>query len=162
MLRIHSFGSRVEPSRVTAGFHDGDYADPEYFKALVEKLVANDVKIFVASFGRYDVIQAYTTRMFGSENPFSRETISTPESLGTVRAANGTEVVHKDGVTVAGQKLPQLDKICREHSLKREEIMFFDGACIVLNRSCSAHTSYFYRRHPQHCWRIWCSICWLL
>lgn len=137
VLRIHSFGSRVEPGNVTAGLHDGDYADKEYFKALVEKLVEAGVKVFIASFGRYDVIQAYTTRMFGSGNPFSRESISTPESLGTVQGANGSVIVHKDGVTVAGQKLPQLDKICREHSLKREEIMFFDGEC-CLKTFCAA------------------------
>ncbi len=130
MLKIHSFGSRVEPANVTAGQHDGDYADKEHFVALVKALVQANVKVFIASFGRYDVIQAYTSRLFGSEDPFSRETISTPASLGQVTAEDGTVVVHKDGVTVAGQKLPQLHKICQDSGLNMDEVMFFDGALL--------------------------------
>lgn len=129
VLRIHSWAQRVRAEDVRAGHHEGDFMDREFFEALVKALVEREVKVLVASFGSYEVIQAYTDRLFGhGSNPFNRDTISTPSTLGTFRGEDGQEHAHKDGTSVRGQKLPQLKKLCDAHALKKHEVMFFDGS----------------------------------
>ena len=127
VLRIHSWGQRIRPEDVTAGHRDGDYADGACFQTLVRNLVAGGYQVYIASFGSFEVIKAYTDRMFGTASPFNRATISTPSAL-EVYDADGRRVEYKDGTKVAEQKLPQLEKICTAAGLKKDEIIFFDGA----------------------------------
>lgn len=129
VLRIHSWGQRIQAADVTAGKRDEDYADGACFQSLVKALVAAGVQVYIASFGSYEVIQAYTSRMFGAANPFNRATISTPSVLEAFADQSGQMVRYSDGTKVQEQKLPQLEKICNAAGLKKEEIIFFDGAC---------------------------------
>jgi hypothetical protein len=134
VLKIHSWGSRVQAINVSAGHHDGDFADGECFKVLVMQLLQAGVKVYIASFGSFEVIYAYTVRMFGTDNPFDRKTISTPGALSPTKDSNGHPLQYKDGVTVAGQKLPQLMHICKAEGLKREQVMFFDGTYLFTSK----------------------------
>ena len=75
---------------------DGDVADLPFFQAVVAAVQARGDAVAVASFGCYDVIQAYLDRM--CPGVFSRENISTPSCAGV-----------PDGCSVPGGKNPQLN-----------------------------------------------------
>ena len=130
VLSIHSYGERLEPHHVLARAPlADDFVDLDFFRALVTALAARGVRVAIASFGRYDVIQTYLDRVFvracesGSEsapgsssNFFTRDTISTPTCVGG-----------KDGAEVDGGKNPQLQKLAEFFKVLPSEMLFFDG-----------------------------------
>lgn len=69
VLRIHSHGKRIRAEAVADRDLNLDYADLEFFTRLVPAIVAANIKIAIASFGKYDVIQAYLDRAFGVTAP---------------------------------------------------------------------------------------------
>ena len=98
-MRIHAYGLRIAAEDVAARVldgKDGDAADLQFFQAFVAAVLARGDAVAVASFGCYDVIQAYLERM--CPGVFSRENISTPSCVGV-----------PDGCAVPGGKNPQLD-----------------------------------------------------
>jgi hypothetical protein len=64
LLSVHSFGLRLEPRDVLARPLARDFCDVTFFCELVEALAARGIRVAIASFGRYDVIQAYMDRVF--------------------------------------------------------------------------------------------------
>lgn len=89
VLSVHSFGMRIHAADVrerTRGRDTllSDFADLPLFVALTNALVKRGVKVAIASFGVYETIQAYCDFAFGegTHNPYSRENINTPESVG--------------------------------------------------------------------------------
>jgi hypothetical protein len=136
VLSIHSYGERLEPHQVLARAPlTDDFVDLEFFRALVRALDARGVRVAIASFGRYDVIQAFLDRAFpaardswfgtvragaGAANLFTRDTISTPTCVGG-----------KDGTEVDGGKNPQLLKLAEFFKVLPSEMLFFDGAPIA-------------------------------
>lgn len=96
ILSIHSWGERIQPSDVARRSLERDVADLEFFRAFVKRALAKGIKVAVASFGVYEVIQEYLDRAVGP-GVFTRENISTPSQHGT-----------KDGHVVEGGKIPLL------------------------------------------------------
>jgi hypothetical protein len=102
ILRIHSWGERIAPGDVASRDLETDVADLDFFKRFVLKLVNRNIKVAIASFGQYEVIQKYMDRIFrdddGDGQIFSRHNITTPSQHGT-----------DDGRCVVGGKVPMLD-----------------------------------------------------
>lgn len=116
VLRIHSWGAQILPSDVDRRNIDKDFADKPFFMAVVTALRAKDITVAIASFGRYETIQRYLDVVFG-EGVFTRDTISTPSTVGS-----------RDGYSVSGGKNKQLNKFAEEMSLVPASFLFFDGA----------------------------------
>jgi hypothetical protein len=96
ILSIHSWGERIDPRDVAQRSLETDVADLEFFRAFVARALAKGIKVAIASFGVYEVIQGYMDRAVGP-GVFTRDNISTPSQHGT-----------KDGHMVEGGKVPQL------------------------------------------------------
>lgn len=98
VLRIHSWGERVRPEDVEHRDLNADVADLAFFRAFVLALVNAGVRVAIASFGQYEVIQKYMDLTFGDgQTVFSRKNVSTPSAVG-----------FRDGTSVPGGKVPQL------------------------------------------------------
>lgn len=111
---------------------EADFTDLAFFTALVHLLRERGVAVAIASFGRYEVIQAYMDRAFGivvgdaaseATRIFTRTSISTPSTVG----------VH-DGFVVPGGKIPQLQALAAVYGLAPVNVFFFDGACAPRGR----------------------------
>ncbi len=74
-----------------------DVADLDFFQEFVCSAISRGIKIAIASFGRYDVIQAYLDRAVGP-GIFTRENIATPSQYGL-----------SDGHAIHGGKVPMLE-----------------------------------------------------
>lgn len=96
ILSIHSWGERIQPRDVARRTLEQDVADLEFFRTFVQRALSKGVKVAIASFGVYEVIQGYMDRAVGP-GVFTRENISTPSQHGT-----------KDGHVVEGGKVLQL------------------------------------------------------
>ena len=98
VLRIHSWGERVRPEDVEHRDLDEDVADLAFFRAFVLALENAGVRVAIASFGQYEVIQKYMDLTFGrGQTVFGRKNVSTPSAVG-----------FRDGSSVPGGKVPQL------------------------------------------------------
>lgn len=122
VLRIHSFGAKVDPatvaSRAAGGTLSDDFVDLPFFLSVCRGLAQRGVPLAVASFGRYEVIQAYLAHAFGEGLcPFSRDNISTPSTVGST-----------DGCTVPGGKNLQLEALCARFGVEPRAVLFLDGA----------------------------------
>ena len=103
ILRIHSWGERVRPEDVEHRDLDRDVADLAFFRAFVLALRDAGVQVAIASFGQYEVIQRYMDRAFGDgQTVFGRGNVSTPSAVG-----------FRDGTSVPGGKVPQLEALVR-------------------------------------------------
>ena len=103
ILRIHSWGERVRPEDVEHRDLDRDVADLAFFRAFVIALRDAGVRVAIASFGQYEVIQRYMDRAFGDgQTVFGRGNVSTPSAVG-----------FRDGTSVPGGKVPQLEALVR-------------------------------------------------
>lgn len=76
-----------------------DVADLDFFQEFVCRAISRGIKIAIASFGRYDVIQAYLDRAVGP-GIFTRENIATPSQYGL-----------SDGHAIHGGKVPMLEAL---------------------------------------------------
>ncbi len=130
ILAIHAFGQHIEPEAVASRSMEADFTDLAFFTALVHLLREKGVSVAIASFGRYEVIQAYMDRAFGivagdaaseATRIFTRASISTPTSVGG-----------HDGFVLPGGKNPQLQALAAVYGLAPVNIFFFDGACCML------------------------------
>ena len=118
VLSIHSFGLKLTPAAVAAREPlEADFYDLPFFRELVPALRAAGLAAWIVSFGRFEVIQAYTDRALGAGS-FSRATISTPSCV-----PGG-----KDGTSVAGGKAPQLLLCAEQLGLAPGSVFFVDGA----------------------------------
>lgn len=126
VLRIHSFGLRLEAADVGARDMASDFVDLGLFTALMCALEARGLRIAIASFGRFEVIRAFLDRAFpAGSSPFSRDNISTPSTVGG-----------QDGFAVAGGKNSQLEALAARFGVPANGILFFDGALCCGARPC--------------------------
>lgn len=119
ILAIHSYALRIEAEDVPRRNLYEDFAHLDFFCAVVRALVAADVKVAVASFGKFEVIHAYLERAFG-EVLFHRDNICTPSQVGS-----------RDGFSLRGGKNLQLKKLLGDYGITdRFRVLFFDGALL--------------------------------
>jgi hypothetical protein len=135
LLRIHSFATRVTVESILGsdGHGEGrleDWVDGKGFVSLVDHLKAGlltpdgskPLACAIASFGRYEVIQAYCDKAWerwggeGAAVPFDRTNILTPSSVGST-----------DGCALKGGKNLLLSSLCVTWGLHPREVLFFDG-----------------------------------
>lgn len=145
VLSIHAYAERIEASAVPARNMDTDFRDRAFFTCLCRNLVARGVAVGCASFGRYDVIQAYMDCAFGvapsslssasggagsasagadavqggaaDERLFSQQNIVTPASVGG-----------QDGWTLRDGKNSQIALLMGSiQGITPEQVLFFDG-----------------------------------
>jgi len=141
ILSIHSFGERIAPAAVAVRSMEADFRDLEFFRRVVSELRSRSIEVAVASFGRYDVIQAYMDRIFGDASVessigtrvFDRTNILTPSTVGL-----------PDGCSMPGGKNTLLHHICEKHGAMPRDVLFFDGAC------CSRHLAGFFAHALLH------------
>jgi hypothetical protein len=120
---------------------EADFTDLAFFTALIRALDARGVATAIASFGRYEVIQAYLDKAFGvpqgagmdagagggtpraaadaggaPRRLFSRSNISTPAAVGG-----------KDGWSMQGGKNVQLNALLEQFGATMDTTLFFDG-----------------------------------
>jgi len=130
ILSIHSFGERIAPAAVAVRSMEADFRDLAFFRRVVSELRSRSIDVAVASFGRYDVIQAYMDRIFEDASVdssigsrvFDRANILTPSTVGL-----------PDGCSMPGGKNTLLQHICEKHGAMPRDVIFFDGGF------CSRH-----------------------
>ena len=73
ILSVHSWTENIKPEDFASRDVREDVADIEFFQKFVCRALERDVKVAVASFGRYEVIQAYLpgggSREYLANNP---------------------------------------------------------------------------------------------
>jgi hypothetical protein len=121
VLRIHSWGSKIEASGVEKRRWQDDFEDLELFRAVCRGLVKRGVRVAIASFGSREVITKYLDLAFGADRKdiFPDNCISTPSSVGMT-----------DGCSVEGGKNPQLAKLRRDLGIQDRDpasVLFFEG-----------------------------------
>lgn len=99
VLSIHSWVAGIRPKDVANRTLYEDVADLAFFRHFVQRALEQGFAVAVASFGQYEVIQAYMDRIMG-RGVFNRENIATPSKFGS-----------RDGCTLRGGKVPML-KVC--------------------------------------------------
>ena len=97
ILSVHSWTENIKPEDVASRDIREDVADLEFFQKFVCRALERDVKVAVASFGRYEVFQEYLDRAVGP-GKFSRDNITTPSQYGL-----------SDGCAMQGGKVPMLE-----------------------------------------------------
>lgn len=126
ILSIHSYAERIAPAAVATRDMTSDFCDLSFFTTLVRQLAEHHIAVAVASFGKYEVIQAYMDRAFGIEADtafsdgdgrlFHRSNIITPGSVGGV-----------DGCSLKEGKNVPLQVLTIGLSLTPAQVLFFDG-----------------------------------
>ena len=129
LLRIHAFGLGIQASAVPARDLEADFRDLFFTKELMNALVLARVPMAIASFGRYDVIEAYLRAALSdhttgsgksssdSSPAFSRNNIITCATVGGI-----------EGVTMREGKNAHLEWL-RQHALSSvsaDAVLFFD------------------------------------
>lgn len=115
ILAIHSFGERITPAAVAGRDMEEDFTNMPFFTSLVLAAEAVGIKVAIASFGKYEVIQAYMGRAFPSRCPFSRSSIITPSCVGGV-----------DGTSMRSGKNTMLAHLHDALAASSGMLMFFD------------------------------------
>ena len=77
LLSIHSWGAGIRAEDVASRTLSDDVADIDFFRHFVDRAQEQGIAVAIASFGQYEVIQAYMDRIIG-RGVFNRENISTP------------------------------------------------------------------------------------
>mmetsp|Transcript_19943 Transcript_19943/g.64920 ORF Transcript_19943/g.64920 Transcript_19943/m.64920 type:complete len:183 (-) Transcript_19943:1284-1832(-) len=125
ILSIHAFALRLTPEDAQTRDLEEDCVDLAFFRAFVANVLRRGAKVAVASFGSYEVIQAYLDRI--APGVFTRENISTPASVGG-----------RDGSSISEGKVPQLEQLVRSllagegggvgqvNVMLRKQVLFFD------------------------------------
>lgn len=124
LLSIHSWGAGIRAEDVASRTLSDDVADIDFFRHFVDRAQEQGIAVAIASFGQYEVIQAYMDRIIG-RGVFNRENISTPSHFGT-----------NDGCIMRGGKVPMLRALaCRmleacptDLKVLASDIIFFDDS----------------------------------
>ena len=112
---------------------EDDFTDLKHFKHVIREALRLEIRVAVATFGIYEVVQAYLTKAFpleenGGNGPFTRENILTPSGFGAP----------SDGHSLDSRKSAMLEHLCTSStahheqknvlssSLLQSEVLFFD------------------------------------
>ncbi len=113
ILKIHSYAQNMTPSKVESmGWRKlmDQFADPIFFRDLINYLVSNGKKVAIASFGKYPVIKAYLDRLFDKPDIFDSHNIITPTR----------------NIRPNDDKNEYLVSLIRELNIDYKKVIFFD------------------------------------
>lgn len=120
ILRIHAYAMDIKTTQVEALSWKklmDHFADPIFFRDLINYLISKQKKVAIVSFGTYNVIKAYLDRLFDNPNIFTQNNILTP--LEGNQRYNRTLKPDSD-------KNQLLIDLSRKDDIPHQRILFFD------------------------------------
>jgi hypothetical protein len=97
------------------------FADPIFFRDLVNYLISSGKKVAIASFGKYHVIKAYLDRLFDNHDIFGLDNIITPTNERNIRPND--------------DKNEYLIELIRNLTIDYKRVIFFDDDINNINKS---------------------------
>ena len=129
ILKIHSYAMEVKSSDVEGMNWKRlmcQFADPIFFRDLVNYLVSNKKKVAIISFGTYNVIKSYLDRLFDDNKIFGLDNIITP--------LEGNQRYNKLFKPTADKNQHIID-VARYYSVEYLKVIFFDDDTNNINKS---------------------------
>jgi hypothetical protein len=124
ILKIHSYAQNMTPSKVESmGWRKlmDQFADPIFFRDLINYLISQNKKVAIASFGKYNVIKAYLDRLFDNTSIFGLDNIITPPNERNIRPSD--------------DKNEYLVSLIRDLNIDYKRVIFFDDDINNVNKS---------------------------
>ena len=124
ILKIHSYAQNMTPSKVESmGWRKlmDQFADPIFFRDLINYLISQNKKVAIASFGKYNVIKAYLDRLFDNTSIFGLDNIITPMNERNIRPSD--------------DKNEYLIGLVRDLNIDYKRVIFFDDDINNINKS---------------------------
>jgi hypothetical protein len=124
ILKIHSYAQNMTPSQVESmGWRKlmDQFADPIFFRDLINYLISRNKKVAIASFGKYNVIKAYLDRLFDNTSIFGLDNIITPPNERNIRPSD--------------DKNEYLVGLIRDLNIDYKRVIFFDDDINNVNKS---------------------------
>lgn len=124
ILKIHSYAQNMTPSKVESmGWRKlmDQFADPIFFRDLINYLISHNKKVAIASFGKYNVIKAYLDRLFDNTSIFGLDNIITPPNERNIRPSD--------------DKNEYLVGLIRDLNIDYKRVIFFDDDINNVNKS---------------------------
>ncbi len=124
ILKIHSYAQNITPSKVESmGWRKlmDQFADPIFFRDLINYLISRNKKVAIASFGKYNVIKAYLDRLFDNTSIFGLDNIITPMNEKKTRPSD--------------DKNEYLVGLIRDLNIDYKRVIFFDDDINNINKS---------------------------
>jgi hypothetical protein len=124
ILKIHSYAENMTPSKVESmGWRKlmDQFADPIFFRDLINYLISQNKKVAIASFGKYNVIKAYLDRLFDNTSIFGLDNIITPMNERNIRPSD--------------DKNEYLVGLIRDLNIDYKRVIFFDDDINNINKS---------------------------
>lgn len=124
ILKIHSYAQNMTPSKVESmGWRKlmDQFADPIFFRDLINYLISQNKKVAIASFGKYNVIKAYLDRLFDNTSIFGLDNIITPPNERNIRPSD--------------DKNEYLVGLIRDFNIDYKRVIFFDDDINNINKS---------------------------
>ena len=120
ILKIHSYAMEVKSGDVEGMNWKRlmcQFADPIFFRDLINYLVSNKKKVAIISFGTYNVIKSYLDRLFDDNKIFGLDNIITP--------LEGNQRYNKL-FKPSSDKNQYIIDIVRKYSIDYSKVIFFD------------------------------------
>jgi hypothetical protein len=120
VLKVHAYANGITASEVEAMSWkklSDHFADPIFFRDLINHLVSLKKKVAIISFGTYNVIKAYLDRLFDNQDIFGQHNIMTP-LCGNQR--------YNRNIRQLQDKNEMLIELARNWEIKYSRILFFD------------------------------------
>ena len=120
ILKIHSYAMEVKSGDVEGMNWKRlmcQFADPIFFRDLVNYLVSHKKKVAIISFGTYNVIKSYLDRLFDDNKIFGLDNIITP--------LEGNQRYNKL-FKPSSDKNQYIIDVARKHSIDYSKVIFFD------------------------------------
>ena len=129
ILKIHAYAMDIKATQVEAMSWKklmDQFADPIFFRDLINYLISKQKKVAIVSFGTYNVIKTYLDRLFDNPNIFNQNNILTP--LEGNQRYNRTLKPDSD-------KNQLLIDLSRKHEIPYPRILFFDDDVKNIDRA---------------------------
>ena len=126
ILKIHSYANEIKEEDVKSLSWKKlmcHFADPIFFRDLVNHLIGNKKKVAIISFGYYNVIKAYLDRLFDNDKIFGKHNIITP-----IDECQRHTSINSD-------KNQYIINIAREHNIPYQRIIFLDDTYLNVNNA---------------------------
>jgi hypothetical protein len=124
ILKIHSYAQNITPSQVESmGWRKlmDQFADPIFFRDLINYIISQKKKVAIVSFGKYTVIKAYLDRLFDNTSIFGLDNIITPPNERNIRPND--------------DKNEYLVSLIRDLNIDYKRVIFFDDDINNINKS---------------------------
>ena len=126
ILKIHSYANEIKEEDVKSLSWKKlmcHFADPIFFRDLVNHLIGNKKKVAIISFGYYNVIKAYLDRLFDNDKIFGKHNIITP-----IDECQRHTSINSD-------KNQYIINVAREHNISYSRIIFLDDTYLNVNNA---------------------------